>query len=177
MELTINDENYQLKFNFASLKLWEEKITNSDGDKQNDREMFDQLFTGLVQKNPKTLVDIFNGGLAYLDNNKPVYSEVFDAVSNLLAEKNADQVAQNLMADLTAAGFFKTSMGQWVNSIKQQMKEYDKIFKEQKPAKNASKVDKEQYKQLERRYQILKDQSQPLLDEFEKMLKSTGSTL
>lgn len=177
MELKIDDKPLQIKFNFASLKLWEEKITNEAGDKQSDREMFDQLFTGLVEKNPKMLVNVFDGGLAYLGNDKPTYPGVFDAVSDLLGEKGIDQVAQDLMAELTANGFFKASMGQWINSIKKQMKEYDKFFKEQKPAKNASKDDKERYKQLEQRYQILKDQSRPLLDEFEKMLKDTGSTL
>lgn len=177
MELKVDGKGLQIKFNFASLKLWEERITNEDGDKQSDREVFDQLFTGLVQKNPKMLVNIFNGGLAYLGNDKPIYSQVFDAVSDLLGEKGVDTIAQELMAELTANGFFKASMGQWINSIKQQMKEYDKFFKEQKPAKNASKDDKEQYKQLERRYQILKGQSQPLLDEYEKMLKDTENTL
>lgn len=177
MELTVNDNNYQIKFNFASLTLWEDKIVNADGNKQSDRELFDQIFTGLVQKSPKMLVDIYNGGLAYLEKDKPTYSQVFDAVSELMGDQGIDKVAQNLMAELTANGFFKASMEQWINSIKKQMKDYDKFFKEQKPAKNASKDDKEQYKQLEQRYQMLKDQSQPLLDEFEKMLKATENTL
>lgn len=61
MELKVNGKELQVKFNFASLKLWEEKIVDADGNKQSDDAMFDRLFTGLVQKDPRTLVNIFNG--------------------------------------------------------------------------------------------------------------------
>ncbi|WP_394267730.1 tail assembly chaperone [Limosilactobacillus vaginalis] len=178
MELKINDKEFQTKFNFASLSLWEEKIVDNDGNKQDDTEIFDALFTGLVQKNPRTLVNILNGGLAYLGKEKPKYSEVFDAVSNIMGEEDIDKLAQNLMAELTANGFFKGSMKQWINSIERQIKGYDKFFKElKKPAKNAPKEEKERYDNLTQRYNLLKDQSKPLLDEFDKMLKDTEITL
>lgn len=93
MELTINGKTYQLKFNFASLKLWEEKITDDDNKKQDDDSIFDTLFTGLATKNPRVLVDIVNGGLAYLDKDKPSYGEIFDAVSELMGTKGLDQTA------------------------------------------------------------------------------------
>ena len=124
------------------------------------------------------LVNIINGGLAYLKNDKPSYSEVFDAVSELMGSEGVDKLAQDLMAELTANGFFKGSMKQWINSIERQIKGYDKFFKElKKPAKNAPKEEKERYDNLVQRYNLLKDQSKPLLDEFEKMLKGTGNTL
>ena len=178
MELTVNNKELQLKFNFSSLSLWEEKILDSEGNKQDDAEMFDAIFTGLVQKSPRMLVNIINGGLAYLKNDQPSYSEVFDAVSELMGSEGVDKLAQDLMAELTANGFFKGSMKQWINSIERQIKGYDKFFKElKKPAKNAPKEEKERYDNLVQRYNLLKDQSKPLLDEFEKMLKGTGNTL
>lgn len=178
MELTVNNKELQLKFNFASLSLWEEKILDSEGNKQDDAEMFDAIFTGLVQKSPRMLVNIINGGLAYLKNDKPSYSEVFDAASDIMGSEGIDKLAQDLMAELTANGFFKGSMKQWINSIERQIKGYDKFFKElKKPAKNAPKEEKERYDNLVQRYNLLKDQSKPLLDEFEKMLKGTGNTL
>lgn len=178
MELTVNNKELQLKFNFASLSLWEEKILDSEGNKQDDAEMFDAIFTGLVQKSPRMLVNIINGGLAYLNNHKPSYSDVFDTVSELMGSEGVDKLAQDLMAELTANGFFKGSMKQWINSIERQIKGYDKFFKElKKPAKNAPKEEKERYNNLVQRYNLLKDQSKPLLDEFEKMLKGTGNTL
>lgn len=178
MQLKFGNKERQVKFNFASLALWEEKIVNSDGKKQEDSEIFDALFTGLVQKNPRTLVNILNGGLAYLDKDKPTYSEVFDAASELMSSEGIDKLAQDLMAELTANGFFKGSMKQWINSIERQIKGYDKFFKElKKPAKNAPKEEKERYDNLVQRYNLLKDQSKPLLDEFDKMLKDTGNTL
>ena len=177
MELKINGKEQQVKFNFASLKLWEDKITDANGDKQTDREVFDQLFTGLVQKTPRTLVDIVNGGLAYLGNKKPTYSEVFDAVSDLMGSDGLNKLAQDLMAELTAVGFFKGSMGQWINSIKKQINNFDKYLQGEKPAKNASKDAKEAYQTTERRYKLLKEQSMPMLNEFDKMLKATGTTL
>ena len=178
MELTVNNKELQLKFNFSSLSLWEEKILDSEGNKQDDAEMFDAIFTGLVQKSPRMLVNIINGGLAYLKNDKPSYSEVFDAVSELMGSEGVDKLAQDLMAELTANVFFKGSMKQWINSIERQIKGYDKFFKElKKPAKNAPKEEKERYDNLVQRYNLLKDQSKPLLDEFEKMLKGTGNTL
>ena len=178
MELTVNNKELQLKFNFSSLSLWEEKILDSEGNKQDDAEMFDAIFTGLVQKSPRMLVNIINGGLAYLKNDKPSYSEVFDAVSELMGSEGVDKLAQDLMAELTANGFFKGSMKQCINSIERQIKCYYKFFKElKKPAKNAPKEEKERYDNLVQRYNLLKDQSKPLLDEFEKMLKGTGNTL
>ena len=44
MELKVNGKELQVKFNFASLKLWEEKIVDADGNKQSDDAMFDRLF-------------------------------------------------------------------------------------------------------------------------------------
>ena len=178
MELTVNNKELQLKFNFSSLSLWEEKILDSESNKQDDAEMFDAIFTGLVQKSPRMLVNIINGGLAYLKNDKPSYSEVFDAVSELMGSEGVDKLAQDLMAELTANGFFKGSMKQWINSIKRQIKGYDKFFKElKKPTKSATPEEKKNYQQMVRRYQLLKDQSKPLLDEFDKMLKDTETTL
>ena len=178
MELKFGDKESQVKFNFASLSLWEEKIVDSDGKKQEDSEIFDALFTGLVQKNPRTLVNILNGGLAYLGKDKPTYSEVFDAASDLMGSEGIDKLAQDLMAELTANGFFKGSMKQWFNSIERQIKGYDKFFKElKKPTKSATPEEKKNYQQMVRRYQLLKDQSKPLLDEFDKMLKDTETTL
>lgn len=178
MELKIDGQERRLKFNFASLLLWEEKIVDNDGNKQEDAAIFDTLFTGLVQKNPRILVDIVNGGLAYLGKDKPTYSKVFDGVSEKMGEEGIDQLAQSLMAELTASGFFKGSMKQWINSIERQIKGYDKFFKElKKPTKSAPDEEKEHYRQLTQRYQILKDQSEPLLDEFDKMLGVTGTSL
>ena len=178
MQLKFGNKERQVKFNFASLSLWEEKIVNSDGKKQEDSEIFDALFTGLVQKNPRTLVNILNGGLAHLGKDKPTYSEVFDAASDLMGSEGIDKLTQDLMAELTANGFFKGSMKQWINSIERQIKGYNKFFKElKKPAKNAPKEEKERYDNLIQRYNLLKDQSKPLLDEFDKMLKDTGNTL
>ena len=178
MELKIDGKTLQLKYNFASLKLWEEKVTDDDGKKQQDDAIFDTLFTGLATKNPRVLVDIINGGLAYLGNAKPDYGKVFDAVSDLLGEKGLDKVAEQTMAELTANGFFKGSMKRWINSIERQIKGYDKFFKNlKKPTKSASEEEKERYRQLTQRYQLLKDQSEPLLDKFDKMLGDTGVTL
>lgn len=178
MELKVNGKELQVKFNFASLKLWEEKIVDANGNKQSDDAMFDRLFTGLVQKDPRTLVNIFNGGLAHLGKDKPTYEEIFNAVSEKMGEKGVNKLAQELMAELTANGFFKGSMKLWMDSIERQIKGYDKFFKElKKPAKSATNEEKENYRQTMQRYQLLKDQSKPLLDEFDKMLGDTGVTL
>lgn len=178
MELKIDGKTLQLKYNFASLKLWEEKVTDDDGKKQQDDAIFDTLFTGLATKNPRVLVDIINGGLAYLGNAKPDYGKVFDAVSDLLGEKGLDKVAEQTMAELTAFGFFKVSMKQWMSSIKEELDNLDKLYKElKKPAKAAKKEAKEQYDQQVALYQASKNQFDPMLKNFEKMLKDTGITL
>lgn len=178
MELTINGKTYQLKFNFASLKLWEEKITDDDNKKQDDDSIFDTLFTGLATKNPRVLVDIVNGGLAYLDKGKPSYGEIFDAVSELMGTKGLDQTAENLMSELTAFGFFKVSMKQWSNFIKEQFNNLEKLHKQlKKPAKTAKQEAKERYDQQVALYQTSKSQFGPMLADFDKMLKDTGITL
>lgn len=178
MELKFGDKELQVKFNFASLSLWEEKIVDGDGKKQEDIVIFDTLFSGLVQKDPRALVNVLNGGLAYLGKEKPTYAEVFDAASDLMGEEGVDKLAQDLMAELTANGFFKGSMKQWINFIKRHMKGYEKFFGElKKPAKNAPVEVKERYNDSIQQYNLLKDQSKPLLDELDKMLKDTGNTL
>ena len=177
MELQINNKSMELEFNFASLKLWEKKLLDSDGKEQSHEDLFDQLFTGLVNKLPETLVDIVYGGLA---NQKPMpaYSDVFDAVSGIMGNEGLDKLSEQLMAELTAYGFFKVLMKQWRDSMKKMTDLMGKGLKElKKPAKNAKTETIQNYERRKATLESTKEGLETTLAALDKLVKATEISL
>lgn len=177
MELKINNHTYELKYNFASMKLWENSLLDDDGKKQSHDDMFDELFSGLVNKVPETLVKIVDGGLAYLDK-KPTYEDIFNAVSDVMGNEGLDKLSEQLMSELTAFGFFKVSMKQWIEGMRHLVKVIETGLKElKKPAKSAKDEAVQNYVRQKNTLESTKDALGTTLSEFDKLAKATGITL
>ncbi len=177
MELKIGDKTYELKYNFASMKLWENSLLDEDSKKQSHDDMFDELFSGLVNKVPETLVKIVDGGLAYLDK-KPTYEDIFNAVSDVMGNEGLDKLSEQLMSELTAFGFFKVSMKQWIEGMKHLVKVIETGLKElKKPAKNAKDETVQDYIRQKNTLESTKDALENTLGEFDKLAKATEITL
>lgn len=113
MQLTINDKAYDIKFNFASLLAWRDTILDADSKKQDDDDIYDQMFTALVNGEPLALTQVLYGGLAYLGNDKPSYNDAFEAMSDLMNETYPDDLAGQVLAELDNNGFFKAQLKHW----------------------------------------------------------------
>lgn len=178
MDLKVGKKSYELKYNFASLKLWEKKLVDEKGNKQSHEDMFDEIFSGLVNNVPETLVNVVYGGLAYLDNNKPSYGDVFNAVSDVMGNEGLDKLSEQLMSELTAFGFFKVSMKQWRDSMKRLDDLMVKGLKElKKPAKNAKDEAVNVYNRQKATLENTRDGLQTTLGTLDKRLKAIGITL
>lgn len=177
MELEINNKSLSLEFNFASLKLWEKKLLDKDGNEQSHEDLFDQLFSGLVNKVPETLVDIVYGGLAS-QKPKPEYGDVFNAVSEIMGNEGLDKLSEQLMAELTAFGFFKVSMKQWRDSMKKMADLMSKGLKElKKPTKNAKPEVIQNYNRQKATLESTKEGLDTTLGALEKLEKVTETSL
>ena len=177
MELKINGKPMTLEFNFASLKLWEKKLLDGDGNKQSYDDIFDYLFSGLVNKTPETLVEIVYGGLAS-QKPMPEYGDAFNAVSEIMGNEGLDKLSEQLMAELTAFGFFKVSMKQWRDSMKKMADLMGKGLKElKKPTKNAKPEVIQEYNQQKATLENTKEGLGETLDALDKLVKVTETSL
>lgn len=148
MQLLINDKSVDVKFNFGSLLLWRDTLKDADGKKQDDDNIYDQMFTSLVNGEPYALTQVIYGGLAYLGNDKPSFSVVFDAVSELMNEKDPDELAKEVLAELDNNGFFKAQLNHWkrlMESLVTQLQKGLELLEKNKPKKNASKEAQQAY--------------------------------
>lgn len=165
MDLTMNGNSVAIKYNFASLKTWRDQFKGEGVDTDDD--VYDNLFIGLVNSDPMTIVKALYGGLSHLDI-KPTFDDTFEAVSDLLDKTDPDELSAQILVDISSEGFFRLAMKKWRN-IFEKLQEYSKkslesLMEPTKPAKNAKAAKLEEYTKKTEALNSAKQQLQGTLD-------------